>query len=213
MKSIVLFLVLGLVAYGLWEYVESHPASTQVAMRVSARNKDAPSPEPTPTEPPDTAPKAPNLAQIALKTGRVLTNAKLKTVRPSGVLFLCDQGLVEVPLGNLPDEMASYYAPMVVPEMAPAGPTPVPPTPTPAPVARPQKSYVQDAQDRLAYASQRVALKDRIAHDQQIIDQWYKQSSFVKDGYVTESVYNATKADMEAAIAQLSLLESNGPGN
>ena len=211
MKSIVVFLVLGLAAYGLWEYIENNPAVPAVRVPAHAREPEAsPTPEPTPE---DTGPKKPNLEKIPVKGGAALTHATMKAVRSSGVVFLCDQGLVEVPFNKLPADMVAYYAPMVPPEPSPGIVAAPPLQPTAQPKPRQEKSFVQDAQDRLSFTETRMALRDRIKMDQDTIDHWYKQSEFVKDGYVTESQFNAAKADLDATVARLAELEASGPGN
>lgn len=225
MRSIVIFLLLLLAAYGLWEYIEDREAMEKT--RIELHRKDPKTAEPTPTpEPTPAAPASPNLDEVQVKGGAALTHATVKAVRASGVVFLCDQGLVEVPFGSLPANLAAYFSAMLPPTPSPtptpdgaasqsdSPATPVPtPTPVPPPKPHTEKSFQQDTQDRLAFIEARQALRDRIKTDQDIIDHWYKQSSFEKNGYVSESQFNSAKADQDAAIAQLNQLEAGGPGS
>lgn len=221
MKTPGTLLVLGLTAYGLWCYSSPDYSKTPVA----APSVKAVAPLPVQMVP--EMPTVPDLGHIALKNGTVLTHAKVKSVQANGILLLCDQGLMKVPFANLPAELGDYYKPMidvaVVPADAPSivsnaqsapaeVPVPVaPPAPQPHYVPQVQRTVLQDAQDNLAFTVARNSLKDRIKADQELITNWYRQSTFETTA-ISESQFAAAKADLDAAMVQLGQLDANGPG-
>ena len=169
-------------------------------------------------------PTVPDLERIALKNGTVLTHAKVKSVQANGILLLCDQGLMKVPFSNLPTELTDYYRPMIDVAIVPAEAPPILPAAevdAPEPVAPPappahvepqvQRTVLQDAQDNLTFTVARNTLKDRIKADQELITNWYRQSTF-ENSAISESQFSAAKADLDAAMVQLGQLDANGPG-
>jgi hypothetical protein len=222
MKTPGTLLVLGLSAYGLWCYSSPDYSKTPVA----APSAKAAAPAPIQTMP--AAPFVPDLGRIVLKRGTVLTHAKIKSVQANGILFLCDQGLLKIPFDNLPTDYADYYRPMietgfVAPDAATAPPVataatvtdavPVaPPAPVPHVAPQVQRTVLQDAQDNLAFTVARNALKDRIRMDQELITNWYRQSTFESTA-ISESQFTAAKADLDLAMVQLGQLDANGPAS
>ena len=208
MKSAFFLLLFGLAAYMAWDHFENATVVPAVVFH-PPRAKVAAQAEPVPG--PVAAPEAPNLASVAVGRGLLLTHAKVKDVTTTGVVFLCDQGLVKIPFDHLPAEFATFYTPKIVEEDVPSVPT-VSPSPPPPVQRRVEKSAVQDAQDQLAFTRARMGLSDRIKGDEQVMDQWYQQSSF-RNPTVAESTFVSAKADLNAATLQLAELEANGPGH
>ena len=210
MKFTIILLILGIGGYEAVQYYNDLPASApSIAIRPKAAAPTTPEPTPEPAH-------APDLAAVPVLGGHPITHAKLKEIHESGILFLCDQGLIKVSFKNLPPEFSDYYGPMAVKEVVAAEPTdaatatPVA-TPPPAVKPKPERTPMQDAQATLAYSQAVSALRDRLQNDQSVIDHWYKQSSFVQEGRITESQFNVAKADFEAVTAQLAELQANGP--
>ena len=77
--------------------------------------------------------------------------------------------------------------------------------------AKPERTTLQQAQAVLSYNQSVASLRERIRKDQEMIDHWYNQSSFVKDGLVSENEFNVAKADFDTATIQLNELLANGP--
>ena len=91
-------------------------------------------------------------------------------------------------------------------------PEPVAPPAPPAHVEpQVQRTVLQDAQDNLTFTVARNTLKDRIKADQELITNWYRQSTF-ENSAISESQFSAAKADLDAAMVQLGQLDANGPG-
>jgi hypothetical protein len=211
MRSAFFIFVVAVLAYGLWSYYVGNPDFTKAAIVQQVHLKVSPAePEPATPQAP-VASAGPNLAYITVVKGSALTNAKVKSVTATGIVFICDQGLIEVPFGNLPPEFGEYYMPKVAADAVPTSvPTSLPPSP---PVQhRVEKSAAQDAQDELTFTRTRMALRDRIKSDELVMDQWYQQSSF-RNPAISESEYQTTKADLDAATLQLAELEANGPAH
>jgi hypothetical protein len=211
MRSAFFIFVIAVLAYGLWSYYVGNPDFTKAAIVQQVHVKVASSePDPTPS-PVHVASDGPNLAYIPVVKGTPLTNAKVKSITATGIVFICDQGLIEVPFGNLPPEFGEYYMPKVAVDAAPTV-VPVSLPPSPPVQRRVEKSPAQDAQDELAFTRTRTALQDRIKSDELVIDQWYQQSSF-RNPAISETEYLNRKADLDAATLQLAELESNGPAH
>jgi hypothetical protein len=211
MRSAFFIFVIAVLAYGLWSYYVGNPDFTKAAIGQQVHVKVASSePDPAPA-PAQVASGGPNLAYIPVVKGTPLTNAKVKSVTAAGIVFICDQGLIEVPFSNLPPEFGEYYMPKVAVDAAPTVvPASLPPSP---PVQRRvEKSPAQDAQDELAFTRTRTSLQDRIKSDEQVMDQWYQQSSF-RNPAISETEYLNRKADLDAATLQLAELEANGPAH
>jgi hypothetical protein len=166
-------------------------------------------------EPVETVPVLPDLSRVAVKNGAPLTHARVKEIRTSGIVFVADQGLFKVSFDRLPAEYLAYYGPMAVED----------PTPTPAAAAaaadapvvpaaikpRPQRNALEDAQAELAYVQRKAGLEDQIRQDRETIDHWYKQSSFVSEGRLSQEQFEVAQADLAVASAQLAQLEALGP--
>lgn len=213
MKSTVILFILGFLAYEAYQYYEDRPASPVIVTTPKVAYVPA-----TP-EPAATVPEPPDATAVTLASGRTLTHAKAKQVQASGILFLCDQGLVQVPLKDLPEAFQDYYRPLMQAAAPTATPTPAAedaaptPTPTPVPVIhnKPERTPLQDAQATAGFYQSCAALRSRIEADQNTIDHWYKQSSYVQDGYVSEAQFNVAKSDKDAATLQLNELLATGP--
>jgi hypothetical protein len=236
MKTPTTLLVLGLSAYGLWYYTSPNYSKVAVAAApiaaaparesaaasaVQATTTATTAAATEATEAAAVAPPAPapDLERIALKKGAVLTHAKVRSIEASGILFYCDQGLLKIPFENLPEAFADYYKPMIAVASVPVDTITVttaapiaPPAPAPYVAPRAQKTALQDAQDSLAFTVSRNALKDRIRQDQDLITNWYRQSTFESTS-ISESQYTSAKADLDTATAQLGQLDANGPGS
>jgi hypothetical protein len=205
-KSIVILLLFGVVGYVAYQYVDNAVPVVAPAPHTRA---------PAPTEPVETEAVVPDLSRVVVKGGEPLTHARVKEVRVSGIVFVADQGLFKVGFDRLPAEYEAYYGPMAIPDPVPTeAPTPqaadaatVQPTAKP----RPQRNALEDAQAELVYVQKKASLEDRLKTDRDTIDRWYKQSSFVKEGQVSQSQYEMAEADFTLASAQLAQLESDGP--
>jgi len=210
MKFTIILFILGIGGYEAVQYYDNLPA-TVPAIAVRSKAVAPPTPEPTP-EPPH----SPDLVSVPILDSHPLTNAKVKEIHESGIVFLCDQGLIKVSFKNLPPEYLDYYGPMAEKEAVAAEPTdaatvtPVA-TPPPAQKSKPERTAIQDAQANLTYSQAVAGLRDRLQSDQSVMDHWYKQSSFVQEGRLSENQFNMAKADFEAATVQLSELQANGP--
>ena len=208
MKSILILFILGIAAYEAVQYYEDRPPSQVIAVRQKAAI--TPTPEPS-TE----APQPPDMALIPVTGEHPLTHARVKEVHDSGIVFFCDQGLVKVSFKKLPPQFQDYYQSRAVKDEIAPGPADVAPSPapTPPPAARAklERTPMQEAQAVLSYNQTCSGLRDRIRRDQDTIDHWYKQSSFVPDGFVSETQFSVAKADFEAATLQLDEVLANGP--
>ncbi len=213
MKSTVILFILGFLAYEAYQYYEDRPASPVIVTSPKVAYVPA-----TP-EPAAAVPEPPDATAVTLATGRTLTHATVKQVQSGGILFLSDQGLVQVPFRDLPEAFQDYYRPMMKAAEVSPSPTPAPtaddaaPTPTPVPVIhnKPERTPLQDAQATAGFYQSCAALRSRIEADQNTIDHWYKQSSYVQEGYVSEAQFNVAKSDKDAATLQLNELLATGP--
>jgi hypothetical protein len=209
MRSAFFLFVFAVLAYGLWSYYVGHPDFAKGAVAQPLHVKAAVQPDPTPEPPAVGAATGPDLSMITIVKGTSLTHAKVESVTKTGIIFLCDQGLIEIPFGNLPPEFSQYYTSKIPAQEAPS-PMPLSPTSPPLVQHRVERSAVQDSQDELNFTRTRMELRDRIKSDEEVMDQWYQQSSF-RSPSVTESRFLATKADLDTATLQLAELEANGP--
>jgi hypothetical protein len=211
-RSTIIFFILCFIGYEAVQYYYDRPAAPPPAAVPRPKGAEPPTPAPTP-EPP----QSPDLRLVPVAGAHALTHARIKEVHESGIVFICDQGLVKVGFKQLPPEFQAFYGPMAAQETAsqdtPAGASAVPsaPPPPPAPRPKPERTPIQDAQANLAYNQACAGLRDRLQNDQHVIDHWYNQSSFVQEGYVSETQFNVAKADFEAATAQLAELQASGP--
>jgi hypothetical protein len=209
MKFTIILLILGIGGYEAVQYYNDLPAT---APAIAARPKAVAPPTPEPTPEPA---RSPDLASVPVLGGRPITHATVKEIHESGIVFLSDQGLVKVSFKNLPPEYLDYYGPMAVkePVAEPVDPANVPPVATPPPAVKEkhERTAIEDAQANLAYSQAVSGLRDRLQNDQDVIDHWYKQSSFVQEGRLSENQFNMAKADFEAATIQLAELQANGP--
>jgi hypothetical protein len=207
MKSIVILLFFGLVGYVSYQYV-INPVPVDAPIRPKVTEKSA---EPSVSDAP---PVTPDLTRIVIKNEPPITHARVKEVHPGGIVFVADQGMMMVGFDKLPEEFQAYYGPMAIPDVTP---TPVSPSAAAeAAVAiaaakpRPQRNSLEDAQAELAYAQRKAGLEDQMKRDREVIDRWYKQSSFDPQA-LTEQQYEVAQADYAVAEAQLVQLEANGP--
>jgi hypothetical protein len=202
MKSIVFLLFFGALAYFLYVNV-----TTPVAIDPPIEHVKGSGSAPEVVE----APVVPDLSSIIVKGRAPLTHAKVKEIHPDAMVFICDEGIFKIDFDRLPPEFGIYYGPMAVPDPTPT-PTPVPTTsdtPVVAPVReRPQRTTLEDAQASLAYAQAKAACEDRLKSDREILDHYYKQSTY--EPVVTESQFEIAKADYDVQAAALAQLEANG---
>ena len=214
MKSTIILFILGFLAYEAYQYYEDRPAAPVIVTAPRVAYQATPEPAPAAPEPPDAT-------AVTLASGRTLTHAKAKEVSAGGILFLCDQGLVKVAMKDLPGPFQEYYGPLAATPAPTPSPTASPtsadaapsPTPTPVPVIhnKPERTPLEDAQATVGFYQACEALRKRIEADQSTIDHWYKQSSYVQDGLVSEAQFNTAKSDRDAATLQLNELLATGP--
>jgi hypothetical protein len=204
MRAFALLLFFGVVGYIAYQVV----VTPQAAVPVQPRGPVKPEPTEAPMEVPD-------LSRVPIKDGGTLTNARIKIIHPSGIIFVADQGLYKVSFDRLPPNYAAYYGPQAIPDPIEPSPTVTPEdpdiTPTPVPKPRPQRTAIEDAQAELAYAQRKAGYENQIKSDQATIDTYYKQSNFNNGSPVTTAQYEVSEADLQATQVALSQLEAAGP--
>jgi len=206
MKTLVTFIAVCIVGYWLYTFYSQNPDDLPPMVH---RQKDLVS-KPIPEEKVVTPP-APKLDAIQVVRGPILTHAKVKSARPNSIVFMCDQGIFEVNYDRLPPEFQSYYMPAPMPTPAEAASAVEPaPAPAPAPKPEPQRSYEDDMNARLSFASTKAGLESRQQGDLDLMTKWYKQSNF-EPGGLTQQQFDTAKADYDATTAQLNTLVAQGP--
>jgi hypothetical protein len=212
MKSIVVLIVLGILGYWLYTFYQQNPDDLPSLIHLQ---KDAVStPIPTTAVPVPPA-VAPNLDSIPVEKGQTLTHARVKGIRADSLVFVCDQGLVQVTYDRLPPAFAAYYvprAPTPTPVVTPdPNVTPVP-TPTSVNVIRvKQRTPEEEEQAQRQYLDAKEAIEARLKIDQELMDQYYTQSTYNNPSPVTEAQFNNAKQDFDSETAKMSELLGHGP--
>ncbi len=213
MKSIVVLIVLFIVGYWLYTFYQQNPDDLPSLIHVQKGVVSTPIPTSMVPTPPPVAPK---LDSIPVVKGETLTHARVKTIYGDALLFVCDQGLVKVSYDRLPPGFAAYYQPLAptpTPVVTPdpnATPTPTP-TPAPTSIHVRQRTPEEQASAEASFAAQKSYLEADIAHDQDVIDRYYSQSTYNNTGVISEQDFTNAKIDLDAKNAKLQLLLAAGP--
>jgi hypothetical protein len=213
MKSIFVLIILVIVGYWLYTFYQQNPDDLPSLVHIQKGAVSTPIPTlitPTPR------PVAPKLDSIPVVKGETLTHARVKTIHADSLLFVCDQGLVKVAYDRLPPAFAAYYQPLAptpTPVTTPDPNAPPTPTPTPAPTSIHvrQRTPEEEAAALDSFARSKAALESDIAHDQDVIDRYYSQSTYNNSGVITEQEFTNAKIDLDARNAQLQVLLGTGP--
>jgi hypothetical protein len=216
MKSIVTLLAVGLICYWLYTFYQQNPDELPSIVNHQKDLVSTPIPQVKEVKVEKPVP-APDLTTIAVANGQTLTHARVKDARATSVVFVCDQGLFEISYDRLPPQFRAYYAPKGQPpapaEDSSAAPTPSPTPTRPATVSvsrRAERTPAEDAQALASFEQQKTIYENRQKSDSDVMDSWYKQSSF-KTGGITQDQFDSAKSDYDTAANQLAQLESNGP--
>jgi hypothetical protein len=209
MKTWVTLIAIGIVGYWLYTFYQQNPDDLPPMVH---RQKDLVS-SPMPDEKLIVA-QAPKLDSIQVLRGPTLTHGKVKEAKPNSVVFVCDQGILEVNYDRLAPEFEAYYAPTAVQAVADAAAKVAdqaapPSAPPPAPKPVPQRSFEDDNNARLAYASEKAALESRQQSDLDQMTKWYRQSNF-EPGGMTQQQFDTLKADYDVTTLQLNTLVARG---
>jgi hypothetical protein len=106
MKTVVAILAAGLVSFCVYDLYKQNPDDLPAIARVkNGFFADSASGGA------HTQAVAPDLSLVPIGNGKTLTNARVKNARPASILFMCDQGLIDVSYDRLPPEFRSFYAP------------------------------------------------------------------------------------------------------
>lgn len=205
MKSIVFLLSFGSLAYFLYVNVTTPIPVDKVVQHIR-------DPGSAPAAEPAEEPVMPDLTTVVVKDRSPLTHATVKAIHPDAIVFTCDQGIFKVDFDRLAPEFGAYFGPQAVPDPTPAAPvdaTPVVVAPVVVPPRERQRTTLEDAQARLAYAQAKAGLEDRLKQDRDAIDRYYKQSTY--EPVISESQFDVAKADFDVQAASLAQLEATGP--
>ncbi|HXB01872.1 MAG TPA: hypothetical protein VNV15_03525 [Opitutaceae bacterium] len=175
---------------------------------------------PSPPAAPLPAPKAeliiPDLKEIHVKNGRIITNARVQTINSDGIVFICDRGMVEALFDDLPPEFRTYYAGKAEPVYTPEQPMPAKQARQQSPIQSSSgpsqvEIEIQRAQDKANSARLRKTLENWIADNEETIHRYETQSSFSDPHHtnVTDSEYELAKAHLEEDKLQLQQLENS----
>jgi hypothetical protein len=139
-------------------------------------------------------------------TGRTkpVTNATIKSSNERGIVFKCDDGLVQVPFDKLPAEFAQYR------KAAPATPAAPPKVAAPKAVKSAPKSEPSElnkAKEAKRIATVKANLAASIKRNEAIVNKYERQSSFAPGTKVSSEDYALAKAEIEEAKAKLREIE------
>lgn len=213
MKSFIVLIILVIVGYWLYTFYQQNPDDLPSLIHIQKGAVSTPIPTTLPPTPPPTAPK---LDSIPVVKGETLTHARVKAIHTDSILFVCDQGLVKVTYDRLPPGFAAYYKPLAptptpVPTVDPNAPPTPTPTPAPTSIHVRQRTPDEEAAAEASFAQQKSYLEQDIAHDQDIVDRYYSQSTYNNTGVISEQDFTNAKMDLDAKNAKLQLLLAAGP--
>lgn len=186
-------------------------------------NRTPPPPPPPPPPAPVAAPVAvkveptpPSLKRIAIRNRFDINNAAIKEISKNGILFQCDEGLVQAQLTDLPEDFQSYYGNAIKEAAANA--------PRQNSIVRQPNQYVQQSNQYQSpdysytntatteetaadKARQKMYLKDKIIQCEGIIDRYLHQSSTTTKAknqwrLITTEEYDYAKAELADAQAK-----------
>jgi hypothetical protein len=208
MKSTFTLIAACIVAYWLYTFYTENPEDRPSFGHTKTNLVSTPIPDEKIAEPN----KAPSLDSVAVLNGGTLTHVRVKSAMANSILVACDQGLFDITYDRLGPEFRAFYKPTPTPSAsADQGSAP---TPTPASTssykAPVQRTFEEENQARLAYASTKAALEARQQADLDLINRFYKQSNFEAGG-LSQAQFDTAKADYDAATAQLGSLVAVGP--
>ena len=181
---------------------------------VELKNVELPGGRTTKVTAPRQAVSRPDLKSIpVIGYAQPITNARVESVTPNGISFVCDQGLREIPFNSLPPGFRAYYSQFV--KAPPNATDPRYPGPTKPGVAdkrwpadsRGNDPALSDAEKMQQRAARRNQLKQTIELCERRINYYLRQSYFKPGGpTMTEEEYRKAKMIMEEAKRQLDAL-------
>lgn len=158
----------------------------------------------------------PNLKTIPVRNGRTITNARILSVNPDGIIFICDFGMVQALFDDLPPEFRAYYASKAVSDSPPEQPVvaqqQVDQQPSPQPEPSQYDIDLHQADEKFKKAQRMEELNNAIASDQSIIHHYETQSDFENNPNhpnITDGAYECAKADLEKAQIELQQLKDS----
>ncbi len=166
-----------------------------------------PAPAPIPVQEPEVIAVAPDLKVIPVNGHRTITNARVLSVHSDGLVFICDDGMVQALYSDLPPGFRAYYAKKAEPDASEESDL-APPPPQRAPAGpSPQESDEQRAQNRLYTEQQIRSVQSSMADDERLIDRYETQVSF--DQGISEAEYQSAKANLAQNKLDLERLQNN----
>jgi hypothetical protein len=169
-------------------------------------------PVPAPVKEPEVIAVAPDLKVIPVNGHRTITNARVLSVHSDGLVFICDDGMVQALYTDLPPGFRAYYAKKAEPVFASEQSDLAPPPPQSAPAQSyygPSQEEIeaQRAQNKI-YTEQRIqAVQSSMAQNERTIYLYETQVAFDKD--ITDAEYESAKADLEKNKLELQQLQNN----
>lgn len=159
-------------------------------------------------------PTPPSLKRIGIKNRSDINNAVIKEINKNGLLFQCDEGLVQAPLADLPEDFQSYYEKAI--KEAATKKTSVTrqsyqPIQQETYQSYDRSSHTQSTEDAaIDKAGQKAMLRREIQSCESTIDQYNRQSSTTskKGGdLISSEDYEYAKAKLEKAKSEYSALQ------
>jgi hypothetical protein len=167
-------------------------------------------PVPAPVKEPEVIAVAPDLKVIPVNGHRTITNARVLSVHSDGLVFICDDGMVQALYTDLPPGFRAYYAKKAEPDASEESDLAPPPPSAPAQSysgSSPQETDEQRAQDRL-YNEQRIqAVQSSMAQNEGIIERYETQVDFDKN--VSDAEYQSAKTNLAQNKMDLARLQSS----
>ena len=170
-----------------------------------------PAPVPAPVQEPEVIAVAPDLKVIPVNGHRTITNARVLSVHSDGLVFICDDGMVQALYTDLPPGFRAYYAKKAEPDGSEESDL-APPPPQRAPAQSyygpsPQETDEQRAQNRLYTERQIQSVQSSMAENQSIINRYETQVSF--DQGISEAEYQSAKTNLAQNKLELERLQNN----
>ena len=118
MKSVAIFVLLFILA-GTIFYYGKHPKKEIERIVVVQPAAPLLPPPPIPIQKTEIKIIIPDLKVIPVKNGRTITNARIQAINSDGIVFICDNGMVQALFDDLPPEFRAYYAKKAEPVFVP----------------------------------------------------------------------------------------------